>query len=228
MKIGGLQKFTLIDYPGKIACIVFTMGCNFRCPYCHNRELVEETAKEIPSQDLFDFLQKRKGQLEGAEITGGEPTIQSGLPKFLKRIKEIGYSTKLDTNGSVPEILQRLLEENLVDYIAMDVKASLENYGKAAGVEVDPEKIRRSIEIVKSAEDYEFRTTVVPGIVDGEGIKKIAEEIEGAERFYLQQFRPENTLDESYEEMEPYPEEKLKKFKEIAESYVKSCEVRNI
>lgn len=228
MKLGGLQKFTLIDYPGKIACIVFSMGCNFRCPFCHNRELVLETAPEMPEREVFNFLEERQEKLGGVEVTGGEPTIHKDLPNFLERIKNLGFDVKLDSNGTNPEMLGDLIERDLVDYIAMDFKAPPSSYDKAAGVKVDLEKIRRSVELIKELKRYEFRTTAVPNIVDEEGIRKIAKTLKDANKICLQQFRPENTLDESYEETEPYSEEKLEKFKEIASSYVKSCEIRNI
>lgn len=228
MKVGGLQKFTLIDYPGKIACIVFSMGCNFRCPYCHNRELVEKTTDEIPWEEIFEFLEERKGQLEGVEITGGEPTIHSGLTEFLERVKEMGYSTKLDTNGSIPDMLKELIDRDLVDYLAMDLKASIPNYSKAAGVEVDPEKIKESVETVKDFEEHEFRTTAVPGIIDVEEVRKIGETIQGADNYFIQQFRPKNTLKESYTEKEVHPEEKLERMKEAARQFVENCEIRNI
>ncbi|MFP4116001.1 MAG: anaerobic ribonucleoside-triphosphate reductase activating protein [Candidatus Aenigmatarchaeota archaeon] len=229
MKIGGLQKFTVTDYPGKVACIVFTTGCNFRCPFCHNRQLVLEGAEGMPEEKVLNFLGERKGKLDGVVVTGGEPTIQSDLVDFLEKVKELGYSVKLDTNGSIPEALEEVIEKNLVDYIAMDVKAPLDGYDKAGGVDVKTEKIKESIELIMDGmENYEFRTTAVPGLIDEEAVESIARTIEGAERFFLQQFEPKNTLDEKYEGIDKLPIEKLEKFKQIAGKYVKSCELRNV
>jgi pyruvate formate lyase activating enzyme len=228
MRIGGLQKFTLTDFPGKVACIVFTVGCNFRCPYCHNKELVTGDIKEMPEEEFFQFLNKRKGKLDGVVITGGEPTIHQDLPGFIQKIKEHGFSVKLDTNGSNPEMLEKLVDEGLVDYVAMDVKAPLEDYDKLCDDDPDIEKFRRSIEIVKGMDDYEFRTTAAPGIIDREGMQKIGETVKDAKNFYIQQFEPENTLNESYSSIEAFTEEQLEEFKKIIEGFVEKGEIKNI
>ncbi len=228
MKIGGLQEFTLIDYPEHIACIVFTIGCNFRCPYCYNRELVLDLLKPMNEKKIFDFLHKRKGKLEGVVITGGEPTIHSDLKEFIKKAKDLGYLIKLDSNGSNPKVVENLIEENLIDYLAMDVKTSLSNYSKAAGVGIDKEKIRKSIQLIKEIKEHEFRMTVVPRLVDKEAIKKIGGLVEGGKKFYLQQFEPKNTLNSEYTKKEPFPKEKLKKFKKILSGYVNQCKIRKV
>jgi len=228
MKIGGLQKFTVTDYPGKISCIVFTIGCNFRCPFCQNSQLVTEEASQMPSEKVFEFLEKRKDQLEGVTVTGGEPLIQNGFFDFLEKVKGLGYDIKLDTNGSVPGELKRVVRKGLVDYVAMDIKAPVQEYEKACGVKVNRDKIEESIDYILGMDSYEFRTTAVPTIIDEKAIDQIAKRIEGAEKFYIQQFETKNTLDKDYSDLESFPEKKLKKFKEIAERYVQSCEVRNV
>ncbi len=177
IKIGGLQKTTFIDYPGKLACTVFLCGCNFRCPFCYSRELVlPEKIKNQPKvkkKEFFNFLQERKGLLEAVVVCGGEPTINEDLPDFIKEIKKFGYLIKLDTNGSNPEMLQELINEKLIDYVAMDIKAPIEKYEKTVRVKVETEKIKESVKILKKGIiGYEFRTTVVPGIIDKDDILK--------------------------------------------------------
>ncbi len=228
MKIGGLEKFTVTDYPGKISCVVFTVGCNFRCPFCQNRQLVNGNVEEIDEEEVMDFLEKRQGQLDGVVVTGGEAMIQTGLIDFLERIKDMGYLVKLDTNGSVPETLEKTVRDGLVDYVAMDIKAPLSEYDRACGLKVNTDKIEKSIDFVMGLESYEFRTTAVPGIIDEEAVEKISKRIDWAKKFYLQQFRPKNTLDKEFEDIKPLPKEKLERFKEIAERYVQDCEIRNI
>lgn len=205
MQIGGLQKITLIDYPGKIACTIFLTGCNFRCPWCHNPELVlpEKIKKQlkIPEKTFFRFLKQRKGLLDGVCVTGGEPTIHKNLLNFIKKIKKLGFSVKLDTNGSNPKMLKKLLANELIDYIAMDVKAPLElkseirntKYERVTGVKVNLNKIKKSIELIKiSSLDYEFRTTVLPKIHKDEDIINIAKYLKGAKIYYLQPYRKSN------------------------------------
>jgi pyruvate formate lyase activating enzyme len=162
MVIGGLQKFSLADFPGRIAAIVFCRGCGFRCPYCHNPELVEPMryAHPIPHRDVLDFLVTRRGQLQGVVVTGGEPTIHTGLPDFLGSVRELGFAVKLDTNGSNPEMLRGILSQGLADYIAMDIKAPLASYERLAGVPVQTQDIQQSISLVlESGVSHEFRTT---------------------------------------------------------------------
>ncbi len=231
MKIGGLQKLTLIDYPGKIACTVFLSGCSFNCPWCYAPELVlPERIKDHPGTEeryFFDFLEKRRKKIDGVVICGGEPTIDPKLPEFIKKIREMGFSVKLDTNGSNPDILESLLKENLLDYIAMDIKASFEKYDDVVGVEADKEKIKKSIEIVKNADiDYEFRTTLVPGIHEEEDVKKIGEMIKGAKKFFLQNFLPEKTINEGFLQKKPFTEREIENFKKVASVFVEKCETR--
>jgi pyruvate formate lyase activating enzyme len=242
VKIGGLQKMTMIDYPGTISATVFLIGCNFKCGFCHNPELVNpeliKNQLEISQDDFFKFLDERKELLEGICITGGEPTINSGLLKFIKKIKAKGFLVKLDTNGSNPEMLEKLINEKLIDFVAMDIKTSIDvkiknqkskikNYDKATGVSVNLKKILRSVELIKnSGIDYEFRTTAVPGIVEKEDIEKIGEWLQGIKKFALQQFQNKKVLDKNFEKLEPYSEEILKEFKEILEKYIEKVELR--
>ena len=197
MIIGGYQKLTLIDYPGKLATTVFTVGCNFRCPFCHNPELVNLSLPHgnIMEKEFFDFLRKRKGKLEAVCITGGEPTLQSDLEDFIKKIKRRGLLVKLDSNGMRPDIIKKLLDKKLLDYIAMDIKSSLKNYGKTVGTKVDKDRIKLSVELVRhSGIGYEFRTTVVPGLHTEEDFEEIGKWLQGAKKYYLQVYRDQIIL----------------------------------
>lgn len=182
MKIGGLIKFTLIDYPGHVAAVVFTQGCNFRCRYCHNPELVYPhlLQESMPKDDVLSFLRKRKGTLEGVVITGGEPTLHLGLIDFMAEIKALGYKIKLDTNGTKPEVLQEAIERQLVDFVAMDLKAPLEKYSLITGVEFDPKIIQKSMDmIVASGLPYEFRTTYDKEVLTDKDIQAISDSVQG-------------------------------------------------
>ena len=198
MLIGGIQKTSLLDYPGKISAIIFTQGCNFRCPYCHNPELLKtgENASLVSVSSVLDFLKTRIGKLDGVVITGGDPCLHKDLPEFIKAVKQLGFLVKLDTNGSFPGMLENLINENLIDYIAMDIKAPFEKYSSIAGCDIDIEKIKRSVHLVlESGIDYEFRTTVVKSMLAYDDFEKIGNEIHGAKRYYLQKFVPTKTLD---------------------------------
>ena len=202
MILGGFQKLTLIDYPGKIAATVFTVGCSFRCPFCHNPELVETrhclVSTETMEKEFFQFLEKRKGKLEGVCITGGEPTIQSDLVDFIKKVKDLGYFVKLDSNGSRPDVLRNIIQKRLVDFIAMDIKDAPEKYKKTSGGRADLDRIKLSVDmIMNSPIDYEFRTTVVPGIHKEKDFEEIAKWIKGAKTYYLQLYREERILDQN-------------------------------
>jgi pyruvate formate lyase activating enzyme len=191
MNIQGYQKLTLLDFPGKMACTVFTGGCNFRCPFCHNASLVNDPLCYTSSADeVLQYLEKRRGILEGVCITGGEPLLQPDITDYIKKIKAMGYLVKLDTNGYSPERLKELLDTNLIDYVAMDIKASKENYPKATGIDIDIEKIEKSVELLKNGSiPFEFRTTVVKGIHSVNEFKLIAEWIKGTKKYYLQGFK---------------------------------------
>jgi len=199
MKLGGLQKLTLIDYPGKIACTVFCLGCNFRCPWCYSSELVlpEKIKKQpnISEKDFFRFLKSKKGLLEAVVICGGEPCLQKDLPSFAKNIKKMGFLVKLDTNGFNPQMLEDLVAKKLVDYVAMDIKAPKEKYQDAVGTAVNLKNIEKSIKfLIAGCLDYEFRTTLVPEFLNKNDISEIAKWISGAKKYFLQNFRPEKTL----------------------------------
>ncbi len=200
MRLGGVQWTTLVDYPGHVAATVFTSGCNFRCPFCHNPELVlpeRMTGNSSPDlEKVMEELGRRAGFLEAVVVSGGEPTLQPELPEFLGRIKALGLAVKLDTNGSRPDVVKTVLVRGWVDHVAMDVKAPLGSYSSMAGVPVDSEKIRRSIELIRDlASSYEFRTTVAPGLSESD-LLTLGEEIRGASAYWLQVFRasPEKAL----------------------------------
>lgn len=191
MKIKGLQKTTLLDFPGKLACTVFTGGCNFRCPFCHNASLVLHAGEmeEISEEAFFDYLNKRRGMLDGVCITGGEPTLCPDLENFIKKIKDIGLAVKLDTNGTAPTVLKRLLDSNLLDYVAMDIKNSKEKYALTAGIDTFPEAIEQSINlIINNAPDYEFRTTVVRELHTPQDIAEITKWIGNTKKYFLQSY----------------------------------------
>jgi len=230
MIIGGLQKLTLIDYPGRLAATVFFLGCNFRCPWCYSSELVlpEKIKKQpkISEKELFSFLKERQGLLEGVVICGGEPTINNDLPKFIKKIKKLGYAVKLDTNGSNPKMLKKLIKEKLIDYVAMDVKLPKEKYPKILKAKVDD--IEKSIKILKESKvDFEFRTTVVPTVLDKKDVLKIAKWIGGLNvKYYLQNFRPEKTLDPKFERIKPYPDKYLLNIQKAISPFFEVCKIR--
>ncbi|HAJ28010.1 MAG TPA: anaerobic ribonucleoside-triphosphate reductase activating protein [Syntrophus sp. (in: bacteria)] len=198
MKIGGLQKVSLIDYPGKIGAVVFTQGCNFRCPYCHNPELVNPTLfrETIPEESVIAFLKTRRGKLEAVTVTGGEPTLQEGLPSFLQRIKDLGFLVKIDTNGSFPAAIAILLQKGLVDYFAMDIKGPLDKYEILIHARVKIEDIKESIALITgSSVSHEFRTTLAASLLTGKDILEIAGLIPSARRYVLQRFVPSKLLD---------------------------------
>jgi len=231
MEIGGLQKLTLIDYPDKLACTVFLIGCNFRCGFCYSGELVlPEKIKNQPKiseKEFFDFLKERKGLLEGVVICGGEPTIHKELPNFVKKIKKLRFVVKLDTNGSNPEMLEKLISENLLDYVAMDTKAPKEKYEKVVGVKIDIEKIQKSIDILKQDKvDYEFRSTIVPQVHTKEDVIEMAKWVKGAKKYYLQNFRPEKTIDPKFEKIKPFSQEYLLETQEVIAPFFEICQVR--
>ncbi len=231
VKIGGLQKTTLIDYPGRVACTVFLIGCNFRCPFCYSSELVlPEKIKLQPriyEKDFFKFLKERRGLLDGVTVCGGEPTINKDLPQFCKKIKKLGYFVKLDTNGSNPQMLKKLIDEKLIDYVAMDIKAPEEKYNKSAGVKVDIKKIQKSIDVLKEGKvDYEFRSTILPRLHTKEDVINMAKWIKGTKKYYLQNFRAEKTVDPKFEKIKPFSKEFLLEIKKEISSFFEICQVR--
>ena len=192
MRLGGLQKLTLLDYPGLVACTVFTVGCNMRCPFCQNASLVNRIEEEnlLPEEEFFSFLKKRQGILDGVCITGGEPTLQPDLNDFIAKIKSMGFKVKLDTNGSFPDKVKELLDSGNVDYVAMDLKNTIDRYAATVGVpDFDTSNILKSIRIImESGIDYEFRTTVVSPLHRPEDFTELAKLIEGSPRYFLQNF----------------------------------------
>ena len=229
MRIGSLQRFSLIDYPGRICVVVFTQGCNFRCHYCHNPELVVEELFQEPLSEkaVFSFLEKRKGMLEAVTITGGEPTLQRDLIGFLEKTRQLGYLVKLDTNGSRPEMVKRVIESKLIDYIAMDVKAPEGKYREVANSYVNTDKIKQSIKlIIDSKLNYEFRTTVVRSQLNERDIMEIGEMIQNAKRYVLQKFVPSKTLDRGFRSLATYSAEEFEHLRESLKSYVVECSVR--
>ena len=197
MKIYGIQKMTLLDYPGRVACTVFLNGCDFRCPFCHNFELAESRVPPVMEEaEFFSFLVKRKGLLDGVAVTGGEPCLWPDLPDFLRRIRALGFSVKLDTNGAHPERLFAVLRDGLADYVAMDIKNSPEKYAKTAGLEaIDLAPVRESARLLmERAKDYEFRTTVVKELHEDADFEKIGAWIAGARRYFLQPFTDRDSV----------------------------------
>lgn len=230
MKLHGLQKMTLLDYPGRVACTIFTGGCNFRCPFCHNALLVTEidSSSVYDEDEIIDFLKKRSGLLDGVCITGGEPLLHPSLGKFVGRIKSLGYAVKLDTNGSFPDTLADFIEEGLVDKVAMDIKNSAEKYGATIGVDsYDITNVERSISLLmESRIDYEFRTTVVRELHEVEDIEKIARRIKGAKAYFLQNFTDSGNLISPG--LSAHTKETLNEMLSAAVKYVPAAQIRGL
>jgi pyruvate formate lyase activating enzyme len=229
MDIGGLQRFSLIDYPDKICAIIFTQGCNFKCPYCHNPELSNPDLYEttIPEEDVFSFLVKRRGKLDAVTITGGEPTLQSDLIDFIKRVKTISYLVKLDTNGSRPDVLEALIKNNLVDYIAMDVKAPWDKYKKITHSTIKSEIIKKSIDLIKKSNIlYEFRTTVVKSQLSMDDLEAIGKNLKKTRLYVLQKFVPSKTRDPKFLTEKTYSDDDFEKIRKEIEKYVNKVVVR--
>lgn len=230
MKISGLQKLTLLDFPGRMACTVFTYGCNFRCPFCHNAALVTHIDKDtyIDEEEVLAYLKKRQGILDGVVITGGEPLLQDGIEEFIGKIKDLGYSIKLDTNGSFPEKLISLVEKGLVDYVAMDIKNSKAKYMTTIGVNnIDMSAIEKSVEfLLQNKVDYEFRTTIVDKFHTVQDIQDIVVWIKGAHKYFLQNFVDSGDLIEAG--LNPVTLDTLREMKEKATETLPCVELRGI
>jgi len=229
--IKGYLHMSLIDYSGKIVSLVFLPRCNFRCPFCFNVDLVNDSdsLKMVEPEEIFEHLKSQKKWLDGICITGGEPTLHKGLPEFIKEIKKLGFLVKLDTNGTNPEMLENLVKNKLVDYIAMDIKGPLEKYRKITRSEVDEKTIQKSVDIIRnSGIDYEFRTTAVPKILSKKEMEEIGKWLKGSKKYCLQQFRSGKTLDKKYENEKPYTPDELKELAEIARPFFDIVEVRGI
>lgn len=212
MKIGGFQRFSLIDFPGKISAIIFTQGCNFRCPYCHNPDLVDtqKFTTPIPEEEIFSFLSKRKGKLDAVSITGGEPTLHKDLPDFILKIKKMGFLIKLDTNGTNPEMLRKIIQKKLVDYLAMDIKAPLAKYSEVTGCLVNEYHIARSIGMIEnSCIEYEFRSTLVDKVLTVRDVLKMGMLLGPAKRYFLQKFVATKTLDEGVKKFSSFSQDSL-------------------
>ncbi len=229
MKIHGLQKMTLLDYPGKVACTVFFGGCDMRCPYCHNAELLDGTAPSVMSdEELLDFLKKRRGLLDGVAITGGEPLLQKDLPELAARIRELGYPIKLDTNGNHPDRLERMIRDGLAQYVAMDIKNSPERYAKTIGLaqfDIGPVKESAAL-LLEGRTDYEFRTTTVAEFHDDSSFEKIGPWIQGAKRYFLQKFTDRDTV--PFGGLHAPEDEQMRRWADIVRPWVPAVELRGV
>ena len=230
MNIQGLQKLTLLDYPGKMACVIFTAGCNMRCPFCHNSRLVinPEKESELSVEEVLSFLKKRQGILDGVVITGGEPLLQSDIKELIIRIRELGYPVKIDTNGTFPDRLKELVNEGLVDYVAMDIKNSPELYGETVGISgFDISKIKESIAfLLENKVEYEFRTTVVREFHSVFGMENLGKLIKGAKRHYIQSFV--DSGETIAFGLSAVPKDEMESMRNIMLRYVDSCELRGV
>ncbi len=232
MQIHGFQKMTLLDFPGKVACTVFTGGCNFRCPFCHNALLVTQIDEggAIPETEVLQLLEKRIGLLDGVAITGGEPLLQSDLTDFIRKIKAMGYAVKLDTNGSFPDRLRRLMDEDLIDYVAMDIKNTVEKYALTVGSEkYDTAAVEESVRLLKTGKiDYEFRTTVVAEYHTVGDFETIGQWIAGAPRYFLQGFTDSGNLIGDAERLHAVSKETMEQMRAAAAKYVPDTQLRGV
>ena len=230
MKLGGLQKMTLLDFPGRVACTVFTVGCNFRCPFCHNSSLVVSPAvPELSQDDFFAFLRKRQGLLDGVAITGGEPLLHSDMPEFLEKIRALGYAVKLDTNGAFPDRLRAVLEAGLADYVAMDVKNSREKYERTAGVTGILPRVEESAALLLAGKTpFEFRTTLVDELHEPADFTAIGQWIAGTERYFIQGFVDSGDILGGSEQFHAASPEKAKACLEAVRPYVPNAKLRGV
>lgn len=229
MKIHGIQKMTLLDFPGVVSCTIFLGGCDFRCPFCHNYELIDGTVQPImDDSELIEFLKSRRTLLDGVAITGGEPLLHKDLPELIKKIRAEGYKVKLDTNGYHPELLKEILDSHLVDYVAMDIKNSEEKYALTCGLEeIDLEKIRESISLLMNSDtEYEFRTTVINEFHGAEDFEKTGKMIKGAKRYFLQRFTDRDSV--PYGNLTAPSFDDMRRYAEIARKYVKNTQLRGV
>jgi len=229
MLIGGFQKTSLIDYPGKVCAIVFTLGCNFRCGYCHNPELIypDKFPKRIPAKDVFQFLKKRQKKIDAVTITGGEPTLQPDLIDFMRSIKKLGFLIKLDSNGILPQVIKKIIDLKLVNYLAMDIKAPMKKYSQITGVNVDTEKIEQSIKLIMNSKlAYEFRTTIVKSQLNQNDLIKIGKMIKGAKLYALQKFIPTKTNKKQFLREKTYSNQEFTLLQTALKPYVQKCIVR--
>lgn len=229
MKLGGFQKLTLLDFPEKMACTVFTEGCNLRCPFCHNASLVVNPGEygETKEEEVFELLNKRKGVLDGVAITGGEPLLHKDIDAFIDRIKALGYAVKLDTNGTFPDRLKYLIDTGRVDYVAVDIKNSPERYAETVGIKnFDVTPVLETVELLKRGKvGYEFRTTVVKPLFTAADFESIGKLIAGAKKYYLQKFKDSGELIAG-ENLSAYSDEEMAEFLGIVKKYVPAAEIR--
>ena len=229
MKIHGLQKMTLLDFPGRVACTVFLGGCDFRCPFCHNFDLVNGAAPVFMEEDdFFSFLEKRRGLIDGVAITGGEPCLRPDLPAFMGRIRQLGYGVKLDTNGNHPALLRQILDKGLVDYVAMDIKNSPARYGRTIGLpQFDLQPVEESIRLLMQGKtDYEFRTTVVDELHSREDFEAIGPWIAGAKRYFLQAFTDRDSV--PFGNLHAPSKEKLIRCADVVRPFVPEVALRGV
>jgi len=229
MLIQGFQNFSTLDFPDELACIVFTGGCNFRCHYCHNPEMISPAPETqwFDPQAILDFLKTRQGKLDGVVITGGEPTLHADLPDFIKKIRKLGFKVKLDTNGTNPKLLAELYAEKLLDYVAMDLKHPLARYAEITGF-ADSAPIAQSVaSIMRSGVPYEFRSTILPRTHTAREIRAMGKAIKGAEKWYLQNFRPGKTLDPAFADERSFTAPELLALREVGAKFVKHCAIRD-
>ena len=227
MDIVGHQKISFIDYPHKICSVLFIGGCNFRCPYCHNGHIVQSQVPKLKIEEIFAFLQKKRKYLDGVCISGGEPTLYDELYRLIRSLKMDGFLIKLDTNGSNPKMLQRLINENMIDYIAMDIKAPLNRYNLVSGVNVNTNDIQESVGLIQNFHgQYEFRTTVCKEILNREDIIQIAQWLKGSKQYYLQNFHDRDTVLKGKGQLKPYEKETLAEIMKEIEDYFEICRLR--
>lgn len=227
MKIGGIQKFSTVDYPGYTCAAIFTIGCNMRCGYCHNPELVlpDQYAPTIPEELIFEFLETRRGLLDAVAISGGEPTMQEDLVEFIGKVKDMGFRVKLDSNGTHPDMLEELIGRKMVDFVAMDIKGPYSKYHQIAARPTNLDAIRRSIELIKNGVDHEFRTTIVRSQLEPEDFKAIGKMVDGAQRFALQQFQPGKTLVPQFANEMSFNDEEMQQARNYLLPHVAECVV---
>jgi len=229
MRIGGYDKLSTVDYPGEMACAIFLVGCNFNCGYCHNPSLISGDGAYIPKEEVMEYLKLRRDMLDAVCISGGEPTCNKDLKEFIREIKGLGYKVKLDTNGTHPEVIEELIEENLLDYVAMDIKASPKKYNEVTGCKVNLELIKRTIKILKkSGIKHEFRTTYLP-MLNEQDIGEITDTFVGKDsKYFIQQFRNRITNDPMYRNLIPHKAAEVLAAADIARAHIGLCGVRGV
>jgi pyruvate formate lyase activating enzyme len=227
MKILGIVKASFIDYPKKASTVVFIGGCNFRCPYCHNPELVNEQGEELKQSDVLEFLQKRKKYIDGVVISGGEPTIHSELIPLIEEIKKLGYAIKLDTNGSNPEVIRKLINDRLIDYIAMDIKGPLSEYAKISNSKINIKDVDEAINLIKNSNiDYEFRTTICRELLSKAQVVEIGKYLDGAKRYALQAYNLKGKILDESKSFTCYSKKEMEEFKELISHYITEIIIR--